>query len=77
MFSTYWEDAYGVFFYGSAVLTPVLHPETDLTSLSKIGLALSHGYLVSGFLPTALPSMGSILLGNHVELPWLSLLETA
>ena len=78
MFSAYWEHAYKQYFDGNSVLIPVLHPEADMQSFPRLGLVLSHGYLVSGFLPTriAFPAVASILLGPHVEVPDSSLVET-
>ncbi len=71
MFSAYWEHAYKQYFDGNSLLIPVLHPESDTESFRKLGLVLSHGYLVSGYLPTriAFPAVVSILLGPHVQVP--------
>ena len=45
-------------------LTPVVHPETDPSSLPVMGKILSHGYLSSGFLPVkiAFPALAVTLL---------------
>ena len=51
MYSEFYEAAYVSLFDGSSLLTPVVHPEMDTTSLSTFGFVLSHGYLVSGILP--------------------------
>ncbi len=71
MFSAYWEEVYSHYFDGNSVLTPMIHPGINLGVLPMIGCALSHGYLVSGFLPTriAFPTIGSILLGNSIKVP--------
>ena len=71
MFAAFWEEAYKLYFDGSTLLSPVLHPHIDMQSLPKLGVILSHGYLCSGFLPTriVLPVLVYILLGTTVELP--------
>ena len=78
MFSGFWNEAYKLFFDGSSLLVPVLHPNVDMLSLPKLGTILSHGYLVSGFLPTriAFPALANILLGLAVKLPSTILVET-
>ena len=64
MLSAFWEEAYVRFFDGSSLLVPTIHPNIDMSLLPKLGLILSHGYLVSGFLPTriAFPALASILI---------------
>ena len=71
MFAAFWEEAYKLYFDGSTLLSPVLHPHIDMQSLPKLSVILSHGYLCSGFLPTriVLPVLVYILLGTTVELP--------
>lgn len=78
MISAFWEEAYKKFFDGSCLLTPVLHPHVDMTVLPSVGTVLSHGYLVSGFLPTRVifPALAYILLGTEVEVPSAILVET-
>ena len=63
MLSAFWEEAYIHFFDGSSLLVPTVHPNVDMSLLPKLGLILSHGYLVCGFLPTriAFPALASIL----------------
>ena len=63
MLSVFWEEAYVRFFEGSSLLVPTVHPNVDMSLLPKLGLILSHGYLVCGFLPTkiAFPALASIL----------------
>ena len=77
MFSAYWEEAFKTFFGGNSVLTPVIHPAIDMLSLPSLGLVLSHGYIVSGFLPTRVvfPSLAHMLLGPSIEVPADMLLE--
>lgn len=67
MISAYLEHAYKQFFDGNSILVPVLHPDADMQTFPRLGLVISHGYLVSGFLPTriAFPALASILLGVH------------
>ena len=71
MFSAYWEEAYKHFFDGSSLLTPVLYPHVDMSVLPQVGAALSHGYLVCGFLPIRItfPALACILLGPTAEVP--------
>ncbi len=71
MFSAFWEEAFKQFFDGQSLMTPVIHPHTDMTCLPTLGRILSHGYLVSGFLPIriAFPVLASILLGQSTEVP--------
>ena len=63
MLSAFWEEAYVHFFDGSSLLVPTIHPNVDMSLLPKLGLILSHGYLMCGFLPTriAFPALASIL----------------
>ena len=79
MFVAFWEEAYKLYFDGSTLLTPVLHPHVDMQSLPKLGVILSHGYLCCGFLPTrvVLPALVYILLGTTVELPPFNMLVSA
>ena len=65
MFSAFWEQAYGVLFEGATLLTPMFHPEMDMSLFSTIGRVLSHSFLVSGVLPIriALPTLICMLLG--------------
>ena len=65
MFSAFWETAYCHFFEGTCLLTPNLHATTDMSALPLLGRIISHGFLVSGYMPirVAFPSMAGILLG--------------
>ena len=64
MVSLFWKAAFEKVFDGGCLLTPVLHPNTDLSLLPVIGKIISHGYLSSGFLPVkmAFPTLASLLL---------------
>ena len=77
MFSAYWEVAFTKFSDGNSVLTPVMHPGVDMLSLPMLGTVLSHGYIVSGFLPTriAFPSLACVLLGVNTDIPVHILVE--
>lgn len=78
MLSGFWEEAYGKLFDGCNLLTPVIHPQVDMQVFRIIGRILSHGYLVSGFLPVriAFPTVACILLGPNVAISDNILLDT-
>ena len=78
MLSAFWENAYCNLFDGGSLLSPAMHPTSELTSFSAIGKILSHGYMVTGFLPVriAYPSLASILIGSSVIIPDPLLLRT-
>lgn len=71
MFSAFWEQAYLQLFEGATILTPLIHPQTDTTVFPVLGRILSHGYLVTGFLPIriALPTLICMLLGPGRLIP--------
>ena len=71
MFSAFWEKCYSTLFEGSKLLVPLFHPQTDASVFPIIGRIISHGYLVSGFMPVriALPTLVSILCGPGKTLP--------
>ena len=71
MFSAFWEQAYLQLFEGATILTPLIHPQTDTTVFPVLGRILSHGYLVTGFLPIriALPTLIGMLLGPGRVIP--------
>ena len=52
-------------FEGAALLTPMFHPEMDMSLFITLGRILSHSFLVSGVLPirVALPTLVCMLLG--------------
>ena len=72
MFSGFWEEAYITLFDGVTLLN-----QTDLQAFSTLGKIMSHGYLVSGFLPVCivLPSLLCMLLSTSIELPSSILLD--
>ena len=67
MFSAFWEQAYLQPFEGATILIPLLHHKTD----TVFGRILSHGYLVTGFLPIriALPTLVCMLLVPGMLIP--------
>ena len=77
MLSGYWEEAYKLFFDGSTLLIPTVHPNINVSLLSKLGVILSHGYLVCGFVPTriAFPSVACILLDTAITISSKILVE--
>lgn len=78
MLSSFWEVAYNTLFEGANLLTPMIHPQTDLDVFPIIGRILSHGYLVTGILPVriALPTLICMLLGPAVSISKELLLDT-
>ena len=78
MLSSFWEAAYNTLFEGSNLLTPMIHPQTDLAVFPIIGRILSHGYLVTGILPVriALPTLICMLLGPPASISKELLLDT-
>ena len=66
MYSLFWEEVIQKHFEGAQTVTPLVHAHTDLKLLQVMGRILSHGYLVSGFLPVriSLPCLILMLLGN-------------
>ena len=84
MLSGYWEEAYKLFFDRSTLLIPTVHPNINVSLLSKLvsllsklGVILSHGYLVCGFIPTriAFPSVACILLDTAITISSKILVE--
>ena len=71
MLSAFWESAYCNLFNGKSLLSPAVHPTCDLGSFPALGRILSHGYLVTRFLPVriAFPTLASILMGSSVTIP--------
>ena len=65
---------YKKLFEGATVLTPVIHPQMDMSVFPILG----HGYLVAGILPTriALPTLISMLLGAATTVAVDTLLDT-
>ena len=71
MVSAFWEEAYKCMFDGGSLLTPVVHPQTNMSVLPLLGKILSHGYLACGFLPLriAFPALAGMLLGPTITTP--------
>ena len=48
-------------------MVPVVHAHTNLSVLLNLGRILSHGYIISGFLPVriAFPVIAGIVLGKR------------
>ena len=65
MLSAFWEEAYLKHFDAAGLLTPIVHAQIDLFALPILGSVLSHGYLVTGYLPLriAFPTLAGMLLG--------------
>ncbi len=65
MYSAFWNEAYSKLFEGATLLVPLVHPQIDMAVYPILGRILSHGYLVTGFLPVqiALPTLINMLLG--------------
>lgn len=78
LFSAFWEAAYLKHFDGETLLVPAVHPNTEVTTFSVLGTVLSHGFMVSGFLPIriAFPSLAAVLLGTDVVIPDAILIES-
>lgn len=70
MFSGFWKTVCDRFFDGSGSLVPATHPNVDMGALPIIGTVLSHGYIVSGFLPVQIcfPVLAAILLGPTIQI---------
>ena len=51
MFSAIFTEMYSKVFDGTTLVTPAIHPGTDLSLLPILGGIISHAYLVSGVLP--------------------------
>ena len=78
MFSCFWESTYLKHFDGERLLVPVCRPGDDLSSLLTLGTIISHGFLVSGFLPirVAFPVLASVLFGSNVTISDSTILES-
>jgi len=77
MFSAFWETAYCHFFEGTCLLTLNLHATTDMSVLPLLGQIISHGFLVSGYMPirVAFPCMAGVLLGLMTDFSSSVLIE--
>ena len=71
MFSQFWDEACLKCFDGGNILVPAINPHTDTSLFPVLGTVLSHGFLVSNFLPlrVAFPSLAAMLLGPTVLIP--------
>ena len=77
MYSAFWEEAYSRLFDGATILVPLIHAQTDMGIFPILGKIISHGYLVSGYLPVriSLPSLLAVLLGPSANVPRSFLLD--
>ena len=64
----FWTEAYARYFEGATTITPMIHPQIDLSVYPILGEILSHGYLTTGTLADkiALPTLINIFLGSGV-----------
>ena len=71
MFFAFWDSCCATLFDGSMLQVPMIFPQMDTSLLSRMGRILSHGYLVSGFIPVriALPCLLVVFCGPSVEIP--------
>lgn len=78
MLSGFWEQAYTQIFDGCTLLTPVIHPQSDMQVFPVIGRILSYGYLACSFVPLriAFPTLLCLLLGPTTAVADSVLLET-
>ncbi len=78
MFSAFFEMAYKKLFDGCSLLSPVVHPGMDVSTLKVIGFVISHAYLVTGLLPVqiAFPCLSLSLLGTSVTVSKSILLDS-
>ena len=63
-YTAFFNSAYQKFFDGSTLVTPAIHPGTDIAALKNLGCIISHSYLISGILPVrvAFPCLAHVLL---------------
>ena len=63
-FTAFYDVAYRKYFDGSTLVTPAIHPGTDITALKTLGCIVSHAYLTCGILPVrvAFPCLAQMLL---------------
>ena len=78
MFSQFWDEAWLKCFDGGSILIPAVNPHTDTSLFPVLGTILSHGFLVSNFLPLriAFPSLAAMLLGPTILIPDSILIDT-
>ncbi len=77
-YSAFFEEMYRKLFDGNILLSPVVHPQINLSILPKIGTAISHGYVACGVLPIriAFPALVRFLLGLSAVVSESILCET-
>ena len=77
LFSAFWEVAKITLFDGCNVVIPSVNPHSELIHFSVIGTVLSHGYLISGYIPIAVafPVLVCALKGPTVEIPVQIMIE--
>ncbi len=77
VFSCFWKAAYPMHFDGERLLVPSVRPGMERAKLQTLGMILSHGYLVSGFLPirVAFPILACTVLGPDIFIPDEIILE--
>ena len=70
LFSAFWEVAKITLFDGCNVVIPSVNPHSELIHFSVVGTVLSHGYLISGYIPIAVafPVLVCALKGPIVEI---------
>lgn len=78
MFSAFFEEIYWIYFNGTNLLTPIVCPGMDVSTISIIRTVISHAYIARGLLPTcmAFPSLACYLLGQKVSTSSFILVET-
>lgn len=78
MYSAFWNEAYLKYFDGESLLVPALHPNAELAVFPILGTIISHGFMVSGFLPIriAFPVLAAVLCGTDVKVPDVILVES-
>ena len=69
---------YKAYFDGGNLLSPIIHPEMNVTIISVLGTIISRAYLVSGTLPIriAFPTLAHCLLGPGVNVSSSVLVQT-
>lgn len=71
LFSAFWQEARVKLFDGSTVVVPAVTPHSEMVEYCVMGTILSHGYLVSGYIPVdiAFPVLACILKGPLMDIP--------
>ena len=78
MYSAFYEESYKRLYDGSTLLSPIVHPEMDVSILTTMGTIISHAYMVTGILPIriAFPCLARCLLGMGTPFSPSVLIET-